>query len=118
MMRKAAAFIASMMVCLISAPSQAAEISCSNLYSGEKSYACWEPRRLPTAYVPWLGGFLNGQISKGDYDKVVMFIRANHPFVRHFNLVSPGGNVDEALKIGRLFRKYLIATVAPSNERV
>src|SRR5260370_42197985 len=47
-----------------------------------------------------------------------MFIRANHPFVRHFNLVSPGGNVDEALKIGRLFRKYLIATVAPSNERV
>src|SRR5260370_17044659 len=99
MMRKAAAFIASMMVCLISAPSQAAEISCSNLYSGEKSYASWEPRRLPTAYVTCLGGFLNGQISKGDYDKVVMFRRANHPLFRHFNLVSQGGNFYHALKL-------------------
>jgi len=30
-----------------------------------------------------------------------------------FILLSPGGDVDEALKIGRLFRKYLIRAVAP-----
>jgi hypothetical protein len=30
-------------------------------------------------------------------------------------LVSPGGDVDEALKIGRLFRKYLISTIAPTD---
>jgi hypothetical protein len=56
---------------------------------------------------------LNGQISKGDYQKVVALLRAYQPLMAKFVLISPGGDVDEALKIGRLFRKYLILTEAP-----
>jgi hypothetical protein len=73
---------------------------------------------VPTPYVTCFGGFLRGQISKGDYEKVATFLKAHHPFVANFNLASPGGDVDEALKIGRLFRKYLIATLAPANEHI
>lgn len=51
-------------------------------------------------------------ISKGDYEKVLAFLRTNRS-VTDFNLISPGGDVNEALKIGRLFRKYLFSTTAP-----
>jgi hypothetical protein len=54
---------------------------------------------------------LRGEIAKGDYEKVVKSLI--YPWTYMFNLVSPGGHVDEALKIGRLFRKYLIAVDAP-----
>ena len=57
---------------------------------------------------------LKGQISVGDYVKVVSFLRANYP-LNNVVLVSPGGDVDEALKIGGLFRKYLISTIAPTD---
>src|SRR5258708_31112436 len=80
----------------ISVPSRAAEVSCLSYYLNR----C-------------LTGTLSGPISKGDYDKVVTLLRANHPFLSDFVLVSLGGDVDEALKIGRLFRKYLVGTGAP-----
>jgi hypothetical protein len=53
---------------------------------------------------------LDGQILKGDYEKVVTFLRAHLPYLDDFFLNSPGGDVEEALKIGRLFRKQLIGT--------
>jgi len=53
---------------------------------------------------------LRGEISKGDYDHVVAFLRAHHPFLQRFYLNSPGGDADEALRIGRIFRKYLLQT--------
>jgi hypothetical protein len=56
---------------------------------------------------------LNGQISKGDYEKVATFFKAYHP--DQFVLNSPGGDVEEALKIGRLFRKYLISTLGSTE---
>src|SRR5262245_8350862 len=52
------------------------------------------------------GYLLRGEIAKGDYEKVVKSLI--YPWTYMFKLVSPGGDVDEALKIGRLFRKYLI----------
>jgi hypothetical protein len=55
---------------------------------------------------------LSGQIFKGDYDKVVAFLKAHQPFLESFILNSPGGDADEAIRIGRLFRKYLIETNA------
>jgi hypothetical protein len=117
MTRRITAFLACMFLCLMNAHSHAAEISCVSLYEGEKkdAYSDWDPKRMPTAYVTCLWGFLNGQISKGDYDKVVAFLRAHHPFIANFSLASPGGDVDEALKIGRIFRRYLFTTWAPSS---
>jgi hypothetical protein len=119
MLRRMTVVFAYIILCCINAPSQAAEISCANLYDGGNPYNFkWASGRMPTAYVTCINGFLNGQILKGDYDKVATFIRAHHPFVGAFSLASPGGDVDEALKIGRLFRKYLIITAAPDSLRI
>jgi hypothetical protein len=57
---------------------------------------------------------LRGTIVQGDDQKLVQFYRANHPFLAHFLLNSPGGNVEAAINIGRLFRKYLIKARAPT----
>lgn len=97
MIRRTIAFFISMILCWISSSVRAAEISCPYGKS-----ACLVPS-------------LNGQIYKGDYDKVAAFLRARHPTVGDFFLNSPGGDVDEALKIGRLFRKYSITTTTSSR---
>jgi hypothetical protein len=117
------AFIALMVLCWSNVPSNAAEVSCPQLYTGEEKAPAdwtarfdWGAKTMPVSYATCIGGFLRGQISKGDYEKVATFLKAHLPFVSNFSLASPGGDVDEALKIGRLFRKYLIATVAPVNE--
>jgi hypothetical protein len=51
---------------------------------------------------------IRGKIVEGDYAKVERYILHNRD--SNFYLVSPGGNVDEAMKIGRLFRKFLVTT--------
>jgi hypothetical protein len=57
---------------------------------------------MPVANVTCTTGYLSGQIFKGDYEKVATLLAANQPFLNVFALDSPGGDVDEALKIGRL----------------
>jgi hypothetical protein len=80
------ALIACGLVCL---PAQSAEVYCNNPQ-------CQLVARLV------------GPIEKGDYQKVAAFIPAHQPAVVYLD--SPGGDVDEALKIGRLFRAQLIET--------
>jgi hypothetical protein len=58
-------------------------------------------------------GLISGPIEPGDYEKVRALYRQNHPFLGGFTLASPGRNVLEALKIGKLFRRYLIIAFAP-----
>jgi hypothetical protein len=74
-------------------------------------------RRWPSGVRPTestcVTGLLSGKIEEGDYERLRAFYRQNHPFISAFTLVSPGGNVAEAIKIGRLFRKYLITAFAP-----
>lgn len=70
----------------------------------------WEP-------VPCVEGLLSGSIVGGDYENVVRLFRESHPLLRRFSLISPGGNVEEAMRIGRLFRKYTIAAMAPLRLR-
>jgi len=65
---------------------------------------------------PGIPGFcdvalLRGKVVKGDYERVRSFIYFFS--TTKFILASPGGDVDEALKIGRLFRKHLILADAP-----
>jgi hypothetical protein len=57
-----------------------------------------------------------GKIMQSDYEKVSAFYRQYHPFLHDFMLISPGGDVAEATKIGRLFRKYLIGAWAPKRK--
>jgi hypothetical protein len=46
----------------------------------------------------------------GDYETLLKFLRANWPAVSEVELISDGGSAYEAIRIGRLLRKYLITT--------
>jgi hypothetical protein len=114
MTRRTIAIFACMILCGISVPSHAAEISCAPVHTisvdeaNSGDYVLELQDNNAPVRTTCVSGLLNGQISKGDYEKVATFFKAYHP--DHFELNSPGGDVDEALKIGRLFRKYLIST--------
>jgi hypothetical protein len=54
---------------------------------------------------------LRGEIVRGDYDKVLRFIRSS--VIDHIDLISRGGDLTEAIKIGNLLREYLVETEAP-----
>ena len=88
--RTALAFLA-LIACgiLICSPARSAEVHCTN------------SKCAPNA-------FLDGQIEKGDYQRIAAFIQVHQTATVY--LASPGGDVDEALKIGRLFRAQLIET--------
>ena len=61
---------------------------------------------------------LEGIIEVGDYDKVRTFLGEKFNFDKINNgvfLASPGGNVIEAIKIGRLIRSLRLSTDAPSG---
>lgn len=109
------------------ASAHAAEIRCQSGIHGHYSLPQddgWFMRRWPSGVRPTentcSSGFLYGPIRQGDYEKVRAFFRQYHPFLGSFDLASPGGDVVEAIKIGRLFRKYLIHAFAPLrfSERV
>ena len=85
------------------APSKSATSNAAPLFDKDEG---WEP-------VPCVEGLLRGQIVGGDYENVVRLFRDSHPLLRRFNLISPGGSVEEAIRIGRLFRKYTIEAAAP-----
>ena len=100
---------------LSSGSALAADVRCDGRYSLPQSDE-WFARRWPSGARPTAAscasGLLVGPIAPGDYEKVLAFYRRNHPFLSGFTIVSGGGNVLEAIKIGRLFRKYLIGTSA------
>jgi hypothetical protein len=58
---------------------------------------------------------LKGTILPGDGDRFAKILRQSHPFLDRVLLWSPGGSVEDAMKIGRLIRKGLIETEAPSS---
>jgi hypothetical protein len=98
----------------------AAEVRCAT--DGHYSFPQddeWYRRRWPSGVRPTKDtcdtGFIYGPIREGDYAKVLALYRRNHPFMHSFFLASSGGDVAEAIKIGRLFRKYVIAVFAPTR---
>lgn len=96
---------------------QAAEISCEQAYDGSPFPEGIAKKLWPSGLRPSAGtcatGLLVGTIVKGDYEKAVSLLRKSHPFLGQFKLISSGGSVEEAVSIGRIFRKYMIATDAP-----
>lgn len=63
---------------------------------------------------------LQGEVIPGDYDRLMNFvIRSDYALVNRIVILSsPGGDVTEALKIGRLFKQlYVRAAVGPKMGR-
>lgn len=60
-----------------------------------------------------IGILIEGEIQKGDYEKLHSMIKNTHGGRERIYLGSQGGDLLEALKIGRLIRKLNITTIAP-----
>ncbi len=56
---------------------------------------------------------LTGLIKRGDADDLRDMIARNTPFIRRLRLDSPGGDVQEALKLGWLVRHHYLTVEAP-----
>jgi hypothetical protein len=120
---------------LAASPAHPAEVSCLDYGDPSQSHAAHSPSKKNTdnaprsntepnknifdqfdddwEAVPCVEGLLRGPIVGGDYENVVRLFRDSHPLLRKFSLISPGGSVEEAIRIGRLFRKYAITATAP-----
>jgi hypothetical protein len=90
----------------------AAEITCIHIKNMAKELFEEEPCGIGRGQIGLVMGILRGAIVNGDYEKIKSWINPN---TFAFELMSPGGNVDEALKIGRLLRKYEVDTEAAYN---
>jgi len=98
---------------LMSSPATALDINCNSKYSSTDMARLAEVApggAMPTPAVSCKSVFMKGQIEVGDADKFARILRDYHPFLVTVFLQSPGGSVEEALKIGRLIRSHLIAT--------
>jgi hypothetical protein len=102
---------------------EAAEITCVSVWGRDA-----EPAKILAYRPPWKERFpsgrrptpatcgavlIKGVIELGDSAKFAALLHANHPFLSYVHLWSPGGSVEEALKIGRLIRKAMLITEAP-----
>jgi hypothetical protein len=58
---------------------------------------------------------IQGEIVAGDYQRFRSLLRFAEPWAFRVTLNSPGGNVAEALAIGRLIRQRLLAASAPNR---
>jgi hypothetical protein len=56
---------------------------------------------------------LTGEIGAGDARAVEAMVQTDLPFVQNLALNSNGGSVDEAIRIGRVARRYFLRTCAP-----
>ena len=110
-------------LCLTGAPApvQAAEIECTRWVKLEDG-----DRYPPDAYLDALSkgappkptcqwARLTGFIEPGDFEKVRSFLAQHYLWLRSINLRSPGGHASEAIKIGNLFRRYLVTVHAPDR---
>ena len=55
---------------------------------------------------------IKGEIIKGDYTKLVSILKSKNGFPDVFKVTSPGGDVVEAIKIGKLLRDSLSFVIA------
>lgn len=58
--------------------------------------------------------YIEGEIARGDYKQLTTVIKRRQAFPHGVRIGSSGGDVSEAMSIGRLFRKALV-DVFPSN---
>jgi hypothetical protein len=116
--------VSSLITCGLSVrQGSAAEISCVSTWGQigdfRQDQTKWEEyypsgrRPLPSSCTEAL---LRGEIAVGDFERFRSLLQANQPFLARLMLWSPGGSVDEAMKIGRLVRKSMLVTEAPTGK--
>lgn len=108
-----------LMLAITPSASSAAEITCVQQYgsppiSEDVAGKIWPSGFRPSASTCMVA-LLQGTIEKGDYERYRVFYRQQHRGLQSLYLASPGGDAEEAMKIGRLVRKYLLTTWAPSR---
>jgi hypothetical protein len=105
-------------------PAKVAEITCVSFDTTPRPYSPqllefmrknYPSGRLPNSDTCIRVG-INGTIVAGDFERFHELVRRNLPFLEFVVLNSPGGDVGESLKIGRLIRKALVRTQAPSDQ--
>lgn len=76
-----------------------------------------EIRRSELGYVGFAHVILEGKIERSDYDKLLRLIDEDCRDLRctGIYLASPGGDLIEAMKIGRLVRKLRLETLCPQR---
>jgi hypothetical protein len=97
----------------------AADIKCGAKYGGHPNSAYVnEVKRLGVDY-PNEGtceiALITGEIQKGDFERFSAFIQQQTEYLDAVVIGSPGGNVEEALKIGSLIRRLLYRTMVPEQ---
>jgi hypothetical protein len=80
--------------------------------SAEVAIKAWPSGFRPSA-MSCKVALLRGLIERGDYEQYKAFYSHHHRALEALFLVSEEGNAEEALKIGRLLRKYLLSVFAP-----
>lgn len=75
----------------------------------------WPSGFRPTMNSSCNIALMHGTIEKGDYERYRSFYRQHHRALQNVCLVSPGGDAEEATKIGRLVRRYLTSVTAPTR---
>jgi hypothetical protein len=95
--------------------SDAAEIKCAaklGWWADKVSTEEFPSHRLPSSDT-CDKLLIEGEIALGDAKKFAELLSRNHPFVDRVLLWSPGGSVEEALKIGKLVRTAMLVAEAP-----
>lgn len=97
----------------------AAQVTCLQSYPAEPMPEDRAKRQWPSGYRPSKGAcwaaLIRGKIETGDFERFRDFYREHHRALHMVYLVSPGGDVDAAMSIGRLLRKYLVQVFAPTR---
>lgn len=85
-----------------------------NLFIFEKNTKTKFANFTPKDISKCVEALILGEIIIGDYDKFLNLLRKNTPYVSALSIASPGGNVDESMKIGDLVRGSLLRVSIPS----
>ncbi|MGO9375983.1 MAG: hypothetical protein ACLQBD_28355, partial [Syntrophobacteraceae bacterium] len=59
---------------------------------------------------------IEGEIEPGDFDKFIKAIRDNQGLISGVNIFSPGGDFNEAMKIGRAMRALELYSQVPMRD--
>jgi hypothetical protein len=94
----------------------AADLRCTKQIKdhGEKAIAAFEKAfQQPAPRTACTVVLLSGVIVRGDVEKLKSAFRDSRGFLETVNLTSPGGDLGEAMKLGKLIRAALLSTNAP-----
>ena len=108
------ACVAALIALATTTPASALDMSCLHVWSANTQSADlskWFPSgRRPILGTSCYTAHLKGKIVVGDADEFARLLREHHPFLTAVGLTSPGGDVAEAMKVGRMIRRYLLYT--------